>query len=457
MDAPAKYSDEPTEQEESSVDILIPAAFPFPTLGTVLALMFVLFGGWYVGSAVSIADYPTLTLAGLASLFGGTVLALPFLFDLLRLPADLFQVFVTVDVIGSRFGTLLAAMHLVAIALIGTYAMQGAVVLRPMRLLRFAVVSGTLIAAALIGLRVFYTYVYVQPYSKDQLLASLELIAAPQPHTVYREAPREILDEGGDPRSFTRLKERGVLRACYVPDDYPSSFFNTRGELVGFDVEIAHRFAKHLDLPVDFLPVSSVQEATERVNSSYCDILAALVRVSPRHTEAFALTTPVINAAVSLIVLDYRRDEFRKWDSIREKSVLRIGASDDPDVGAAVSQVLPNATLIPYSDKKELDNLLAEGAPGLDVILDSAEEAAAWTIRHPRFTAVIPSPTLFVPFGYAVAKGDTDLLAYLDTWLLNAEADGTVDALYRYWMLGQVKETQPPRWSVIRNVLGWID
>jgi hypothetical protein len=24
-------------------------------------------------------------------------------------------------------------------------------------------------------------------------------------------------------------------------------------------------------------------------------------------------------------------------------------------------------------------------------------------------------------------------------------------------MLGQVKETQPPRWSIIRNVLGWID
>ena len=70
---------------------------------------------------------------------------------------------------------------------------------------------------------------------------------------------------------------------------------------------------------------------------------------------------------------------------------------------------------------------------------------------------VTPRPTLFVPKGFAVAKGDTGLLEYLDTWLLRARTDGTIDALYRYWMLGEIKETQPPRWSVIRNVLGWIE
>jgi Na+/H+-dicarboxylate symporter len=166
---------EATEKEESSVDILIPAAYPFPSLGIILALIFVLFGGWYVGSTVPVTQYPTLSIAGIASLFGGTVLALPFLFDLLRLPSELFQVFITVDVIGSRFGTLLAAMHIIAIALIGTYALQRAVKLRLVLLLRFAAVSIALIAAALIGIRAFYTYVYVEPYTKDEMLASLHL------------------------------------------------------------------------------------------------------------------------------------------------------------------------------------------------------------------------------------------------------------------------------------------
>ena len=45
----------------------------------------------------------------------------------------------------------------------------------------------------------------------------------------------------------------------------------------------------------------------------------------------------------------------------------------------------------------------------------------------------------------------------VNTWLLTARSDGTVDELYRYWMLGHVRETQPPRWSVIHDVLGWTD
>jgi hypothetical protein len=51
--------------------------------------------------------------------------------------------------------------------------------------------------------------------------------------------------------------------------------------------------------------------------------------------------------------------------------------------------------------------------------------------------------------------GTLTLLQYLDTWLLNVQGDGTVDGLYRCWMLGEVKQTLPPRWSIIRNLLGW--
>lgn len=452
-----EYSDQPTEREESSVDILIPAAYPFPNLGTLLALMFVLFGGWYVGSVVSLGDYPTLVIAGIASLFGGAVLALPFLFDLLRLPADLFQVFVTVDVIGSRFGTLLAAMHLVAIALIGTYALEGALTLRPLRLIRFAAISIVLLAAALVGIRAFYTFVYVEPYTKDQLLASLHLIENPQPHTVYREPPGEILDRGGDPRSLVQIKESGVLRACYIPDDYPSSFLNRDGDLVGFDVEMTHRFARYLSMQVQFLPVRSVLEAQERIDSSYCDVIMALLPLRPDLTERFAVTAPVLDFPVGFIVKDRRRDEFRTWAKIREMSDLRIMIPNTPSAQLTVQSLLPNATPVIYNEKKEIERSLSEGASDIDAIGAFAQEGSAWTILYPNFGLVTPKPTLFVPTVYAVARGNTELLLFLDTWLLNAKREGIVDELYRYWMLGEVKETQPPRWSVIRDVLGWIE
>ena len=442
-------------KEESSIDILIPAAFPFPSLGTILALMFVVFGGWYIGSTVPVSQYATVSVAGIASLFGGTVLALPFLFNLLRLPSDLFQVFITVDVIGSRFGTLLAAMHIIAVALIGTYAMHGALKLRLVPMLRFAAISTTLTAAALIGIRAFYTYVYVEPYTKAEMLASLRLIKNPQPHTVYRAAPEEILGKIGPSLSLAGIEQRGVLRVCYMMEDYPSAFFNRNGELVGFDVEMAHQFARQLDLKLEFLPVRSITEGGQRVNTNYCDVFMSLLPITPELTERVAMTSPVLTSAVGMIVPDYLRQQFQTWAAIEKMKRIHVTTSDTPAVVSFLARKLPNATAVAYHDKNELGHMLASGLPDADAVLMPAEEGAAWTILHPKFHLVTPSPTLRIPFGYAVAHGDRELLLYLNTWLLNAEGDGTIDELYRYWMLGEVKQTLPPRWSIMRNVLGW--
>ena len=253
------------------------------------------------------------------------------------------------------------------------------------------------------------------------------------------------------------MKERGVLRDCYVPGDYPSSFFNAAGDLVGFDIEMAHRFARHLGVPLEFLPVGSIAEAKDRLEAGHCDVFISLIAISPTRTEEFSMTAPVRNVPAGLIVPDHRREEFRSWADIRAIDGLRAALMDDRSDLTQLHDLLPNATAVPIRNKEDVDDILAAGALDVDAIAMFAEEAAAWTLRHPEFSFVTPAPTFYIPSGFAVARGNTDLLLYLDSWLLNAKVDGTVDELYRYWMLGQVKQTQPPRWSVIRDVLGWID
>jgi hypothetical protein len=34
---------------------------------------------------------------------------------------------------------------------------------------------------------------------------------------------------------------------------------------------------------------------------------------------------------------------------------------------------------------------------------------------------------------------------------------GTIDKLYKHWILGKSEAFQKPRWSVIRDVLHWIE
>jgi hypothetical protein len=44
-----------------------------------------------------------------------------------------------------------------------------------------------------------------------------------------------------------------------------------------------------------------------------------------------------------------------------------------------------------------------------------------------------------------------------DYWVMFVQRDGTVKQLYDRWILGRDAEPPKPRWSVIRDVLQWVD
>ncbi|MGI9265634.1 MAG: cation:dicarboxylate symporter family transporter [Gammaproteobacteria bacterium] len=450
-----------SDDADTSVEVLIPSFYTFPSPGTLLTLSFVLFAGWYIGSDISAANYLMLILVGLPTLFGGALLAIPFLLDLVRLPSDLFQVFVTIDVINSRFGTYVSAMHYATIGLIGTVAMVGRLRFNVIRILRFATISTLLIGVILIGVNAFYSHVVVVPYTKAEALRSLHLLGNPQSATVVDSlAPDNVLSDG-DPASLAQILERGTVRICFQPDEYPSAFYNNAqpAMLVGFDIEMAHRFAERMDLTIEFIPAPDEIVAARRLDKGACDIYMRTLPIAAHRTKTFALTEPVYMSSVGLIVRDYRRDEFRSWNSLDNLGdSLRLAIEYTPGNLIRSETYFPKAEILPIADMDVQRRLLETDGEGFDAIMDMAEEGAAWTVLYPSYNLVVPKPTRFLPVAYAVARDNQRLLTALNAWLLAEKSRGTVDSLYSHWMLGEAaKSERPPRWSVIRNVLGWVD
>jgi hypothetical protein len=42
-------------------------------------------------------------------------------------------------------------------------------------------------------------------------------------------------------------------------------------------------------------------------------------------------------------------------------------------------------------------------------------------------------------------------------WIELKKGDGTLAALYDYWIMGTNAEPRKPRWSIARDVLHWVD
>jgi len=407
-----------------------------------------------------VADYPLLILVGVPSLFGGTLLTIPSLLDLVRLPNDLFQVFVSIDVIIIRFGALIAVMHYATIGLIGTMALVGHIRLRWLRMIRVAFIGAALIVPVLFGVRAFYSTVVVATYTMADMLKSLRFLGTPQPAKVYTEVPEGLLLAGATPASLEQIEKRGVLRVCYQPNEYLSAFVSNTDppQLVGFDVEMAHRFSELLELSLEFLPAETEGAAKTLLNRGVCDIYMRTLPVTPRRSQEFGLTSPVYRSSLGLIVRDYRRHEFYSWEDINKHGdSLRLGVEDTPGNIERLGTIT-SATIVPIPKMEKKLKLLESGTEDIDAIADMAEEGAALTILYPIFTNVVPRPTVFLPVSYAVARGNSDLLLVLNSWLLMKNEEGAIDALYRHWMLGGAAEAEKlPRWSVIRNILGWVE
>jgi Na+/H+-dicarboxylate symporter len=443
------------EDAESVADVLVPTSFNFPSAGKLLTLVFLPFAAWFVGSSISPASYPGFLLAGVLSFFGQTVMAVPFLLDLQKLPADLFQLFVTVDVITGRFGVLLAAMYTACLALLGTAAITGSVVLNWGRLLRFMALSLGTTAAVLLGVRLLFGYALDLGSASYRMFVEMELHGPPVAATLHT-SPTDSLEPLEEPRKprLSEIERRGSLRVGYHRDALPFAFVNADADLVGFGVEMAHSLARHLDVRVDFVRLDP-GEVAPCLDSGLCDIIMSGLALTPERARQVAFSAPYMDNALAFIVADHRRDEFETWESLRGLDAPKLGIPNSPYYIALVRERLPDAKLVPLASPRAFFTGAA-GAP--DALVFGAETGSAWTLVYPSYAVVVPFPDpIAIPLAYPMPRGQGDMVDFVNTWLELKKADNTIDELFEHWILGKAAESKEPRWSVVRDVLGWMD
>ncbi len=431
-------------------EVIVPASFNFPHTGKLLSLSFVLFAAWFSDVLLPITDYPQLALAGLVSFFGSLTVAIPFLLDLFRIPADTFQLFLATGVINSRVGSLVAAVHTLTVALLASSAISGQMRWQSKKVLSFACVTVSLAIVVLGGTRVLFASTLASPYSKDAVLASMELLSEPLEATVLTApspAPATTLPP------LEAMQARGVLRVGFLADALPFAFINQHGDLVGFDVELAQHLARDLGLGLVFVPVARHTMAAQ-LAAGDCDLVMSGVAVTTERAREMLLSDSYLDETFAFVVRDHHRDEFSSWADIARHEAVTIAVADLPYYVQKLRALLPAATLEVQHDVAAWFASAAEG----DTLALPAERGSAWTLRYPAFSVVVPGPDpIKVPLAYPIGKHDEPLARVVNTWLALKRKDGTVDAVYRHWILGHEAAPVRPRWSILRDVLHWVE
>ena len=437
-----------SKDTDSVVDVMVPTAYSFPSVGTLMGLGFVLFSGWYLGSPIAFSQYPSYLFMGTLSAFGSMPVAIPFLLDFYNLPADQFQLYLLGSVITARFATAMAALHGFVICLLVASSVLNKLKWR--RLFNALGIHLVVSAATLAGLGLLLGSLIKYEYKGDKSFEAMTLMGAPVSVVDGDNSPLSALD-----LSRSRLDvimERGTLRVGYSADDLPYVFRNEDLQITGYDMDLVHSLARDLDLSLEIVKLD-LEQAPAMLNDGRVDLMLGGVTITPKRALDMAFSIPYTEHVLGFLVKDSRRDEFQNLDAVLKMTDLVIAVEEIPYYKEPLEEVFANAEIVgvpsPRSFVKGLN-------PNIDALVFPVEIASAWTLLYPDYSVVVPpSQKLKTPAGIGMPLFQTDFVDYINTWLRLKESNGYLDRLYDYWILGINPKKVNSRWSVIKDVFGW--
>ncbi|MEH6569479.1 MAG: cation:dicarboxylase symporter family transporter [Halioglobus sp.] len=440
-------------EAESAVDIIVPVSFNFPSLGKLLVLLFVLFAAWFTDTELTGADRISLAFNGLFSLFGSINIAVPYMLDSLHVPADMFQLFLVTGIVVGRFGAMLAALHIIVLSIIGTLALSGALQFRAAILLRYIALSLISLLVLVVVLRAYFLVFVPEPPPREAVLADLRLMNERVEAQVSTTVPEPSATQLPGSR-LDQILGSGVLKVGYRPKNLPCSFLTPEGELVGFDVEMAHILAEDIGASLEFVPFE-FDRLNTMLNSGQIDMAMSCIASLPDRYALASFSRAYLDLTLAFIVPDHERKLYADLELLRRKKDLTIALVSSHYFEPSIRALLPDAKIVFLGGAEDFFN---GGDQGADALLSSAEEGSAYSYRYPHFTVVkARNGTFRFPASYAVPKGDIEMMEFVSNWVNLKKTEGTVTQLYDYWMLGGGAKSREPRWSVVRNVLGWVD
>jgi hypothetical protein len=169
-------------------------------------------------------------------------------------------------------------------------------------------------------------------------------------------------------------------------------------------------------------------------------------------------SSPYNYETLAFVVPDSRRADFSDAEWIRSTPGLKIAVPNLPYFKLVLAREFPNVTIVPVPSEHLNDYYFEGMGEPADALFYTAETGSFRSLLYPAFSVAIPKPVMIkIPNAYPVCRGDIHLARFLSIWIDLKKNDGTISDLYDHWVMGKNAQKVKPNWSVIRDVLHWVD
>lgn len=210
----------------------------------------------------------------------------------------------------------------------------------------------------------------------------------------------------------------------------PMGFRNEKGELIGFDIELATEVAKRLNVTIEFQPIDWSMKETE-LNAGNIDFIWNGYTITKERQEKVAFSKPYLENSQIIVVLsdsdvETKADLTDKNIAVQAESSALDAINTEPDFVASVNE------LVEFSTNNEAFMDLEAGRSDALVV---DEVLARYYMRQngQEKYKVLEEDFGDEEYGIGLRKNETELLKNLDAALDEMKKDGTYDSIYAKW------------------------
>jgi polar amino acid transport system substrate-binding protein len=230
--------------------------------------------------------------------------------------------------------------------------------------------------------------------------------------------------------TLDEIQKRGKLRVGMEPGYMPFELKNQKGEIIGFDVDMANRMAKAMGVELELVDTAWDGIIAALLTGKF-DVIMSGMTLTQERNMAFNFAPPYIVIGQSILIKKDLAGTVKTYKDLNDKKYTiasKLGTTGEQ----ATKRMIPNAKYISYETEQEGVLELVNGK--IDAfIYDLPYNSVAIGQKGQGKIVHLDTPFTFEPLAWAVRKGDPDILNWMENFMYQIKNDGTYDKIYHKW------------------------
>lgn len=202
------------------------------------------------------------------------------------------------------------------------------------------------------------------------------------------------------------------------------------GDLIGFEIEVGRQLAADLGVDVKFL-VYEWKDIIPALQKGEIDMIAAGMAITPKRALQLNFSQPYMSSGVTLAANLQKTKNVKSLSQLNSKDYTVISVAGTLAESVA-RNLFAESNHVIYGAAEEAEQALRQGKA--HVFVTSIPKALALSLSYPDTVDYpLEKPLMGSKAGFAVRKGEQELLNFLNAWIVAREADGWLPLTYDRW------------------------